>query len=1264
VAEERSPDSLQDFILQNHPAAGAADIYCMGPPSLDRLAEAVSVLLGISDGREHLIDQVTVVRPPPEAGDAVESEVIEAIAMRIGVESGEGDTPALRSWLARRLQVQHAENLGLDALIAALPPSAPKLAVVVTGAVRYRAPDAKLEGQPGVGQPENFWTPHLTRLAARCVATAKERLYYVLIDAGEYAPFRPHNLALIQSIDNCGVITCAPVGSPDQAIADRAVAWLESIRSGRVGDVIAEIDQLALSDHNKGRLKVQLLSQAGLHAEAMRLLMRELDGPTELGEEAAIAYALVARRAHDDDLVDRLIGVATPHLIVEEHLETALRLAHETGNQHVEALAAARLAERYPQANGLLEYRLMLSRAEGDYEQAATLLTTHDASRDHEAQFYHWLAANLAADLVDYDAVLQGLDAQWADFADVGRIALARHAESTGDLDLGLAVLLSPDLGAPREASEVKFLLHLAELSLLRHGPDAEDFEEALVAVATVAAVYLAGTPNDPVMRTRLGRLLSVESSGSMGRMAGMLALLRLVDEEPELVPEPARQGPALSVEGVRSIMSIALNWIQSEPLVSIGRMTFPPDRLPSDFDPDIGPRLLVVLDTIGDTLTTEADVRALLINTAIVAALAPHTRNPDLDLSAMKLAATKLIFAGCRQQARDLIEGVLEMAEARPERRRAAWFAYGDVYHRTGDYMEALLAMVCGLACRTPISAAQAWFEDLELMRLLRDMGAAPFARDMIDRARRRLAFMGQAERYEHRLRTMSLTVDFHEFSAFGRDEPGQLEAMVQAMAGNCRAVLAEEDEVAPIATLLAQAVRLARAQAVPLPEDIDHLIEDAVSQLGEPLATTVRTYAARSPDAVDLVRLSTSLETARYSSDAGFDVANLALLARRFLATGEALDFPSAVFALEVLADQAAVRRDPSGEPIPPVLPATLGSPLAAAVEIAGDGLGVVMLGLDENSRLVRAHVEARGEHTGVEREPEHVFSNQAFRAWSRTYPYAYGFEEDEGNAFLNSMRGIGLSALPEERTVLVMDTALQTLPPNLIKVADEFAARDRPVALAPSLTWLAAARERRGRSAGPPQAWISTAAPGEVRATLAAMAERLEPALRQHSIALNTQAEIPTDFAGAEMAIVGAHGGIHLADGRYFRAVADEAELVAPARALARALANVKVVVLLVCSGGRLDAAPGAHTTVGLAKQLLDQGCSTVIGSPWPLAWNVPVFWLPEFLEAWRLGEPVIDANFLANEAVRRNLRDTTDVGLAMSVYGDPLVKTLGH
>lgn len=1261
---EPLPAPLQDMMLRNYPAEGAADIYCMGPPNLERMAEQVSVLLGMSHEEERPVEQVVIVRPPMEAGDAVDDEMLQAISAQIASDSGEGATPELDRWLARRISIIRTASLGLDALMTALPPPAAKLAVIVASAGRYRAMDLQVQIQPGLGQPENIWCPHLTRLAERCVDVAKSRSYYVLIDAGEDPPFRPHNQALLQSVGDCGVITGSRPGSPDEMIADRAVTWLNSIRSGRVGAVIAEIDQLAFSEQNKSRLKIQMLSHGGLHAAAMQMLLAELNGPAQLSAESAMAYALVARRAHDDEQVSRLVGFAAPRLVLEEHLETALRLAHEVGDQDVEAIIAERLAERYPQSTGLLEHRLMQSRGAADYQLAANLLQARGGGREREEQFYRWLAARLAMQSVDYLGCVEALATNWGDLAGVGRIALARHAERAGAFDVGLYVLLSPGPDAARDASEVKFLIHLAEQRLLRRREDDEDLEEELAAVVMVGAAYLASTPNDPVVRTRLGRMLSVETSGSIGRVAAMFAILELMEEEPELVPEPPSEEPEPEVDDLGAILPLVVDWFRAEPLVSVGRMTFPAERLPAGFNPRIGSRLLAMVDQNGDTVATEHDVRGLLINVAMVAALAPHTSDPTLDLAVMKLAGVKLILANRRQQARDLIEGVLEIAETRPERRRAAWFAYADVYHRTGDTMEALLAMTCGLACRTPISAAQAWYEAIALVRLMRDLGATPFARQMIERARRRLAFMGQDERYASRLQTMSLMVEYNEFSVFGRGDRERLEALVAAMAKNCRLVLSEDDEVAPIATLLAQVVRMARAQAVSLPDGIEDLIEEAIGRVGGPLATKIRTFAAKAPDVVDLVQLSQDLEAARYSSDAGFDIAHLSILARRFLTTVDATtDARSVAFAIEILADQAAVRHDESGQSLAPAQPDALESPFAAAEQIARDGLGVVLLGIDEDSRLVRVCVEAEGARNSVEGEADDVFSNKSFREWSATFPYGYGseeFEEDKGNMFLNSMRHIGVSALPPERSVMIMDTALQTLPPNLIKVGDEFASKDRPVALAPSLSWLSAARLRRHRAAGPARAWISTAAPGEVRATLAAMAERLDLVLREHGIPMDTQAEIPGDFAGAEMAIVGAHGGIHLPDGRYFNSVADEDELVAPARALARALADVKVVVLMVCSGGRLDASPGAHTTVGLAKQLLDQGCSTVIGSPWPLAWNVPVFWLPEFLDAWRLGTPIIDANFLANAAVRRNLRDTTDVGLAMSVYGDPLVQ----
>lgn len=134
-----------------------------------------------------------------------------------------------------------------------------------------------------------------------------------------------------------------------------------------------------------------------------------------------------------------------------------------------------------------------------------------------------------------------------------------------------------------------------------------------------------------------------------------------------------------------------------------------------------------------------------------------------------------------------------------------------------------------------------------------------------------------------------------------------------------------------------------------------------------------------------------------------------------------------------------------------------------------------------------------------------------------------------------------------------------------------------------------------------------------------------------------------------------IVTAHRGF-VPEGRFFQVVSDDAEFKVTSAALARSIRNVELVILFVCSGGRFGKHPWASTTVGLAKELLDRGCSTVIGSPWPLHSSNPAYWLPAFLDAWDAGRPVIDANFEANKAVEKpHLRGMAGHSLAGACLG---------
>jgi CHAT domain-containing protein len=143
---------------------------------------------------------------------------------------------------------------------------------------------------------------------------------------------------------------------------------------------------------------------------------------------------------------------------------------------------------------------------------------------------------------------------------------------------------------------------------------------------------------------------------------------------------------------------------------------------------------------------------------------------------------------------------------------------------------------------------------------------------------------------------------------------------------------------------------------------------------------------------------------------------------------------------------------------------------------------------------------------------------------------------------------------------------------------------------------------------------------------------------------------------------LSVITAHGGVH-PEGRYFQVVSDEGVLRVTAADLANALRNIGVVVLFVCSGGRADKHPAANTTLGLAKQIVDRGCSAVIASPWPLDARVPSHWLPTFLRRWTAGATLVEANFEANKIVDQRFSHDPARGLAMTVFGNPELTLVG-
>jgi hypothetical protein len=733
----------------------------------------------------------------------------------------------------------------------------------------------------------------------------------------------------------------------------------------------------------------------------------------------------------------------------------------------------------------------------------------------------------------------------------------------------------------------------------------------------------------------------------------------------PTVVDSPELTGilrPVPEFDDIKPFFQGAIEWLSRESPVFLGRAVLPAKLLSMPADDAIS-ALTKMIDYAGSRLVDETDFKFIEQLLAVAVATVPHSSNPDVDLVLIRHVAGAYALAGRVQRARDFAENLLLLSVGRGSKRiRMAWYGFADIYHRLNNTQEALVAMACALACEGEVSSEQAWYETHGLIRGLRDLNMTAAAASLLPRGKALIQSLGLESAFAHRFETIALGILFRELIT-GSASPDDVRTFIERAAQNCEVVMQRHDELTPVAIVLGQSIRFGELHGVEVSKYARRVLEDALADLGEPSASMIRVVSEAAPKAADVLAFVGRLEDARHSDDIGYDVRYIAISAGRLLDSPESRSDPNiATFAIELLADHGITRQRTYGvATLPSSLPTTVEGPAQIAKDLSRSGIDVHVMALAESNALVR--VMARDGALGdVVVEPAEIFSKDRLDAWSRQFPYNYGFERPDSNVFHTSMRGLGFSSMDSRRAVFIMDTSLQQLPPNLLLVSDDLIGRSAATAIAPSLFWLGDA-QKRSPPAGGSAAWIPITASGKSDQTLAMIKDRLDGTFVGHDIAVDTKTEIPASLEGLKLAIIAAHGGI-VPEGRFFQVVADDADMKISASALARAVRNVGVVILFVCSAGRFDKHPMASTTVGLTKQLLDRGCSTVIASPWPLHASVPAYWLPAFLDAWSSGIPVIEANFQANKAVERAMGDFPAYCLAMSVFGNPLQVTSQH
>jgi tetratricopeptide (TPR) repeat protein len=1252
------PEGLYRFFNKNGIGFGTVDIFCFGPGNANQqIRDVVGLLAACHDSNgQSPICQFTIVLPASAAARAGGVDQIRAILERLLLASGWND-PGETS-LGDRLRVVVPPDLRSESLLSIISQGVPRSVILVLEAAVFRAADVEsYEVSPHL--PEDFWAPQLHALAERITNTVKSDGPYTILHAGQALPHRPELQVLLQSIEPVGVLGCDSTKTLEGIVAEKSAEWTRYLAEGRLGAVWKSIEGLPPSvESEKPFLRIQMLHRAGFHGQALEAIEAlPLDG--DLNPHALAKLADIAVDAGADFLATKLLDRAVDELDTPEALELALATAGRISDKRVEDQLAARLAQLYPDSAGLHRRRIRKLAQAGDYHAAAAALAEQPGA-DETRAFYEFLGDTLGRPGVpDYLAIREGLLTTQPSWAASARAALVEDALRRGLIVHAVELALRNAASAEPSRRDAGLLLETVEGVLLSRNPNGElpIESEQLKGLIKHVISYLSAHPSDGSTRLRLTSLLSAASSGRVGLILIASATLDFV-QRPIAAREKERvRGLSASeLEKKNTFIENAFNWLDAEgPLMPVGAIL--PVSLVTEPADEVLPAISEVLLSLGSRLADETDIRALLNWLTFGLALVPHGSDPDQDLELIRLAAGRLAAAGRVQQARDLAEQALQASQRNPRRQRLGWLTMADIYHRFGNRLETLIALACSAAATPEIDAQQAWHESNLMTRVLRDVGLTHLARIAHERAGDLLDHLGVAEFNRHRHEFMGLQIDFHELLHAPERIEAELGRLFDRMIPSAREALAREDDVTPAVNLLGQLIRIADEHRLDVPPEARTLFTTLLDETGAATIGLVRAMSALHPAAQDVLELHRGTERARYADDVAYDLRATVLAARRLLSGDDARNDPeTAAFAIEMLTDRAIATPgwETTGKPAPS--PSVISEAAAIAKAVSAESIAVVLAGLDADHRLVR--VTAQGGVLGpVVREDAQVFSGDELLTWRQEYPYRYGIDDQTFNLFHTSTEHLGVSELPAGRVLFVADTEIQTLPPNLLRIGEAFAGEDRAMAMTPSLSWLAAARAGCSGTTGKLAAWIST---DDLHGrTLALIADGLRDTLATHNVDLDTGPQLPEGLAGSELVVIAAHGCI-APEGRFFQSVSNEGRFAALSQDFARALRNVGIVVLFVCSGGRADKHPEADTTIGLAKQLLDRGCSVVIASPWPLDAGVPYHWLPVFLDSLACGAPVIDANFRANMAVSRAFGADHAKCMAMSVLGDALKK----
>lgn len=1201
---------------------------------------------------------LTIIVPPMMVWPHDEEATLELLIHGIAEMQGE-PSDATRAALRRRITFRRSATLSTSAVLDEIRATGPKQFALVPWVTLYRASETS-PGRPPeerIRLVEDSWASDTAELARAALEIALEKELFLLLTSPADPPMKEETLKLLENVE--GLLLSATGGSDQVPPASQLARWAALAKGGRASEAMDQLQALQLPELLAEQMRMQISNAAGDHETAVRII-RGLLPRVSVDGAAAVQWASICILGGDHATARQLLSAALVDMADQLQLEQSLEMATELRRADLVEIAQKRLRALFPNSDRLLvdcDVRLLQLCSMGTPETQEHLIS-HVGFSEHHTFIAAQLTANVA---LAYDKIVEDVSAQWPEQQELASMCVSLRAEALGS-GVDAMLLALPLIGESRFSRGAARLLLRVMRKLFLSGEVSKTDVDLLKAPLAAVIAHLGQHPGDADLRAQLIKTLSVDRAGSIGLPLLAVVTLDFALTAPLPAPEPVDVEEATEdeFEGFKERWTDSLGGSSGaiDPRVPFPSSIGGPnaDRLARAMLRDIE-RSAPQLKTVEEL----QDCEYLLHLLPKVAANVPGCAD---DIHAVRTLAGRYALLGAHQLARDRAELVMLLSSGPPQRRRLAWAAYADIYLRTHSIPDALLGLACAASTQAQLPASELSQEIFSLARVTRELGLLEVSQSALDACRELYTGLGMTEIMRHRLDATALSLRLRKITA--ADVAG-----LGALLNDCQTVLEDamrlKDEVTVAGFLFAQVATAYESAGGQVSAEASNLRSRTLELLGEGASTMLRAVSASKPTAGDLLALHKASAGARYSADAPRDAYSVSIAAHRLLRPENAQATPrDAFFAAELLADRGLTQ----------ALSAPLSSadwPLQFAQELAQRGYPVLMLAFDDKRELVAAIADATGAY--VASAPvlaEHAEARLA--KWSKTYPYRYGLIspkaalEDErtkrmrlvGDAeFYDSMRQFDVPLPQGQRLLVVAQPEAAQLAFNLLVNDGELLGFSRALGMVPSLTWLAATLKKpRNVEVDRRVAWISAGRSSEELQALEVVRAMIEPPMKDHNVSLDLSEALPQGTQGAQMGIVVAHGQL-TSDDRYFRRVVDEGKLQAAPDDLADAFADTELVILFVCSGGRVNVDPMVSTTLGLPKLLLNRGCRTVVASPWPLESLAPGIWLPRFLDEWAQGATAIDACHRANLHVASRREGEPQVSLAMTVYGDPLL-----